>query len=154
MPADSLSSERSTAPVRVLRSEEDPAAFLEEWAQTLGLQGEPMAGDDDFFPEGNVGLAEAETGRMISASTDGGSLHVSYSDVFSSPYCREELAMAQGRERDTMQDYWEATFGSDTPLGRPGQPVEVAAAFVFLASDEASYVSGTVLGVTGGKPVF
>jgi NAD(P)-dependent dehydrogenase (short-subunit alcohol dehydrogenase family) len=47
------------------------------------------------------------------------------------------------------------TFGDDTPLGRAGQPAEVAPAFVFLAVDkEASYVSGTVLGVTGGKPVF
>ncbi len=46
-------------------------------------------------------------------------------------------------------------FGSDTPLGRAGQPAEVAPAFVFLASErDASYVSGTVLGVTGGKPVF
>ncbi|WP_036958786.1 SDR family oxidoreductase [Promicromonospora kroppenstedtii] len=47
------------------------------------------------------------------------------------------------------------SFGTDTPLGRAGQPAEVAPAFVFLASPvTASYVSGTVLGVTGGKPVF
>lgn len=46
-------------------------------------------------------------------------------------------------------------FGLDTPLGRAGQPAECAPAFVFLASPrDASYVSGTVLGVTGGKPVF
>lgn len=46
-------------------------------------------------------------------------------------------------------------FGEDTPLGRPGQPSELAGAFVYLASpQEASYVSGTVLGVTGGRPVF
>lgn len=42
-------------------------------------------------------------------------------------------------------------FGQDTPLGRPGQPAEVAGAYVYLASDEASYVSGAILAVTGGK---
>jgi NAD(P)-dependent dehydrogenase (short-subunit alcohol dehydrogenase family) len=45
-------------------------------------------------------------------------------------------------------------FGDDTPLGRPGQPIEVAAAYVFLASPEASYVSGANVGVTGGKPII
>ncbi|NLA64366.1 MAG: SDR family oxidoreductase [Leucobacter sp.] len=41
-------------------------------------------------------------------------------------------------------------FGENTPLGRPGQPAELAGAFVYLASEDASYVSGAVLPVTGG----
>lgn len=44
-------------------------------------------------------------------------------------------------------------FGEDTPLGRPGQPAELAPVYVFLASEEASYVSGEIIGVTGGKPL-
>lgn len=44
-----------------------------------------------------------------------------------------------------------ATFGQDTPLGRAGQPAELAGAYVYLASDESTYVSGAVLPVTGGK---
>jgi hypothetical protein len=44
-------------------------------------------------------------------------------------------------------------FGKDTPTGRPGQPAELAPVFVFLASNESSYVSGEVIGVTGGKPL-
>ena len=44
-------------------------------------------------------------------------------------------------------------FGKASPMERPAQPVELAPAFVFLASDEASYINGEVLGVTGGKPL-
>lgn len=43
-------------------------------------------------------------------------------------------------------------FGQHAPLGRAGHPVELAGAYVFLASDEASYVMGETLGVTGGSP--
>ena len=43
------------------------------------------------------------------------------------------------------------TFGSEVPLGRPGQPVECAPIYVFLASQEASYVTGEVYGATGGN---
>ena len=46
-----------------------------------------------------------------------------------------------------------AQFGQQTPIGRPAQPAEVAPAYVFLASQESSYITGEVLGVTGGKPL-
>lgn len=42
-------------------------------------------------------------------------------------------------------------FGENTPLGRPGQPAEVAPAYVFLASQESSYITAEVIGVTGGQ---
>jgi NAD(P)-dependent dehydrogenase (short-subunit alcohol dehydrogenase family) len=46
------------------------------------------------------------------------------------------------------------SFGTQTPLGRPGQPAEVAPVFVLLASDESSYISGARIAVTGGKPIL
>ncbi|MGH3278480.1 MAG: SDR family oxidoreductase [Trebonia sp.] len=46
------------------------------------------------------------------------------------------------------------SFGSSSPFGRPGQPAEVAPVYVMLASDEASYVSGARVAVTGGKPIL
>jgi NAD(P)-dependent dehydrogenase (short-subunit alcohol dehydrogenase family) len=54
----------------------------------------------------------------------------------------------------TMPDEQVTQFGAQTPLGRPGQPVEVAPIYVMLASDESSYISGTRFGVTGGKPIL
>lgn len=46
------------------------------------------------------------------------------------------------------------SFGQQVPMGRPGQPAELAPVYVMLASDEASYVSGARIAVTGGKPIL
>jgi NAD(P)-dependent dehydrogenase (short-subunit alcohol dehydrogenase family) len=46
------------------------------------------------------------------------------------------------------------SFGQDTPLGRPGQPAELAPVYVLLASDEGSYISGARVAVTGGRPIL
>ncbi len=57
------------------------------------------------------------------------------------------LQTAGGQPEDTLP-----SFGEDTPLGRPGQPAELAPAYVFLASPESSYVIGETLNVNGGMP--
>ncbi len=44
-----------------------------------------------------------------------------------------------------------ANFGKNSPMKRPAQPAELAPAFVFLASNDGSYINGEILGVTGGK---
>lgn len=54
----------------------------------------------------------------------------------------------------SMPDEAVRKFGSGYPMGRPGQPVEVAPIFVLLGSDEASYISGSRYAVTGGKPIL
>jgi NAD(P)-dependent dehydrogenase (short-subunit alcohol dehydrogenase family) len=51
----------------------------------------------------------------------------------------------------TMPEEKTRTFGQNTPFGRPAQPVEIAPLFVFLASNEARFVSGEVYGATGGQ---
>jgi hypothetical protein len=53
----------------------------------------------------------------------------------------------------TMTEEKVKNFGGDTPMGRAGQPAELAAAYVYFASAESSYTTGEVLGITGGKPV-
>jgi NAD(P)-dependent dehydrogenase (short-subunit alcohol dehydrogenase family) len=56
------------------------------------------------------------------------------------------LQVCGGQEPEKLPE-----FGKDTPLGRPGQPVELAPTYVLLASHEASYVTGQVYGVSGGR---
>ena len=45
------------------------------------------------------------------------------------------------------------SFGTDTPMGRPGQPAEVAPCYLFLACADASYITGQVLHPNGGIPI-
>ena len=47
-----------------------------------------------------------------------------------------------------------ASFGQETPMKRPGQPAELAPVYVMLATEEASYVSGARIAVTGGTPIL
>jgi len=54
----------------------------------------------------------------------------------------------------TMPPEQVENFGADVPMKRPGQPAEVAPVYVLLASDEASYISGARIAVTGGKPII
>jgi NAD(P)-dependent dehydrogenase (short-subunit alcohol dehydrogenase family) len=54
----------------------------------------------------------------------------------------------------TMPEEKVESFGQQVPIGRPGQPAELAPVYVMLASDEASYVSGARIAVTGGKPIL
>ena len=52
----------------------------------------------------------------------------------------------------TMPDEKVKSFGKDVPLSRAGQPAELAGAYVYLASDEASYTTGAIIPITGGRP--
>ena len=54
----------------------------------------------------------------------------------------------------TMPQEKVESFGEQVPMKRPGQPKELAPVYVMLASDEASYVSGATIAVTGGKPIL
>ncbi|MEK3767462.1 SDR family oxidoreductase [Paenibacillus sp. FSL R5-0887] len=57
------------------------------------------------------------------------------------------LQVVGGQPEEALKE-----FGSSTPLGRPGQPAEMAPAYVFLASQESSYISGETLNANGGTP--
>lgn len=53
----------------------------------------------------------------------------------------------------TMPPEQSSKFGQQSPMGRPAQPSELAPIFVFLASQDSSYIAGEIVGVTGGKPL-
>lgn len=102
-------------------------------------------------PSGNL-LAYATTKGAISNFTSG------LSDMLGSKGIRVN-AVAPGPIwtpfiPSTMPPEKVESFGSDTALGRVGQPAELAGAYVLLASDEGSYMTGAIIPVTGGRAMI
>lgn len=58
------------------------------------------------------------------------------------------LQPSHGQSKEKLEH-----FGEQTPMGRAGQPAELAPTYVFLASQESSYITGEIIGVTGGSPI-
>ena len=59
------------------------------------------------------------------------------------------LQPSGGQPQDKVEE-----FGKQVPLGRPGQPAEIASTYVFLATQESGYITGEIFGVTGGDPTM
>lgn len=87
----------------------------------------------------------AQVAFVRAMATDWGPLGVRVNGVAPGPIWTP-LIPSTGWDDDKV-----SSFGQDTPLGRAGQPAELAGAYVYLASEEATYVSGTIIGVTGGR---
>jgi NAD(P)-dependent dehydrogenase (short-subunit alcohol dehydrogenase family) len=89
-------------------------------------------------------------------------------DVADETYCRSQMVAERGVRVNcvapgpiwtplipsTMPPDRVKSFGKNTPLGRAGQPAELAPAYVLLASDEGSYMTGALIPVTGGRPML
>src|SRR5213592_4706335 len=66
---------------------------------------------------------------------------------------RKSSVERPSRKASTFPSKDVETFGSDVPLGRPGQPEEIAPSYVFLASDDSSYMTGQIPHPNGGTVV-
>ncbi len=100
----------------------DPSESLLDYAQTKAC---------------NVAFVQSLSGQLIAKG-------IRVNAVAPGPFWTP-LQPSGGQTQDKVKQ-----FGSETPYGRPGQPAEIAPVYVFLASQESSYVTGEVYGVTGG----
>jgi 3-oxoacyl-[acyl-carrier protein] reductase len=67
--------------------------------------------------------------------------------------CVAPAAIRNEKMRRAMSSEWLATFGRSFPLGRLGEPTDVASATGYLASDASSWLTGVILDIAGGKAV-
>lgn len=86
--------------------------------------------------------------RSLSQNNELVSRNIRVNGVAPGPIWTPLNPASYGKDSDKVK-----SFGQSTPMGRPGQPYELAPAYVFLASDDSSYISGQVIHVNGGTVV-
>jgi NAD(P)-dependent dehydrogenase (short-subunit alcohol dehydrogenase family) len=102
--------------------------------------------EEDTDANQTVKLVEAEGRRCLTLS----------GDVGDEAFCQDAVAPGPiwtPLIPATMPEEKVASFGKDVPMGRPGQPEEVASCYLFLASDDSSYMAGQVLHPNGGNVI-
>jgi len=121
-----------TAPTSMYRTD----GYPEQSQDAPGLVSDPGPGAD------HGEQSYRGTGRLT-----GRKALVTGADVVAPGPFRAPLQASGGQPPEALPE-----FGQETPLGRAGQPAEPGPVYVFLASPEASYVSGATLNVNGGRP--
>ncbi len=160
--AVALAFAREGADVAIAYLEEhEDARETESWVTKAGRRALVMDGDvgDPEVCEASIQAYKPSPGILDDASTKGAirTFTQGLAQELTSKGIRVNAVAPGPVWTPLIQQSFSAeevkTFGESSPLGRPAQPAEIAPAYVFLASDEGQYVSGEVLGVTGGKPL-
>jgi 2-hydroxycyclohexanecarboxyl-CoA dehydrogenase len=124
----------------------------EQWGQTLDVN---LGGTMNCTHAALPGMQERGYGRIVNIASEAGRVGSKGSAAYSAakaiaPGPIETPLLMGAKEFGEIGEKVIETMKSSTQMGRLGQPEEVAAAVAFLASDDASYVTGETLGVSGG----
>lgn len=135
-----------TAEVLVRQSDLTPEEFVAAYAAATGFEGEPLPESEYLFGPGyaGAGLIDVDDGLIITANADGGALHFSYEDIYSSGYCSQMYEGVPDEDLQMMREDWARSYGPDLPFPstencreitgeRPSEEAAKAAASDFFA---------------------
>jgi NAD(P)-dependent dehydrogenase (short-subunit alcohol dehydrogenase family) len=128
-------------------SEDEDAKDTAQWVERAGRKAALIAGDVSSAEHCRAIVRQAVANFAASLAGMLGDRGIRVNSVAPGPIWTPLIPA-------TMPEEKVKNFGKDTPLGRAGQPAELAPVYVLLASDEGSYISAARVAVTGGRPIL